>query len=157
MKLPSPSPRFLLELWERTRHLPGGKLLFNRALALAVPYSATIGAELLELRPGLAKVCMSDRRRIRNHLNSIHAMALANLAELASGLALNTGLPEGRRAILTAFTIEYLKKARGTLTAESETPLPDSLETLDWTVNVITKDTSGDIVSSAKATWRISS
>jgi nitronate monooxygenase len=91
---------------------PIGRVFFNRILARQNPYTAGIGAKVVELRPGYAKFTLKDRKKIRNHLNSIHAVALTNLGEMTSGLALNVGLPANVRCIVTQITTEYLKKAR---------------------------------------------
>ena len=62
--------------------------MFSRLVGWVVPYAGTLRADVLEMAEGSAVVSMPDRRGVRNHLNSIHALALANLGELTANLAL---------------------------------------------------------------------
>jgi acyl-coenzyme A thioesterase PaaI-like protein len=91
--------------WDRLSPLPGGKLLFSKVLGAVAPYSGSIDPRILELQPGYARISMSDRRAVRNHLQSIHAAAIVNLAELCGNLAVLYTLPEGDRMIVRGFSI----------------------------------------------------
>lgn len=141
--------------WERLNRLPGGRWLFSRVLGWVVPYTGTIRASVVELRKGHATLRMRDRRRVRNHLRSIHAVALFNLVEITTGLAMNFGLPGDARGILTGFSIDYLKKGRGTLTAVCDCPVPETNEEGEYEVVGQISDESGDVVVRATARWLI--
>jgi acyl-coenzyme A thioesterase PaaI-like protein len=142
-------------LWDRLTRYPGGARLFSFLIGRIAPYTGTVSPRVLELRPGFARVRMRDRRRVRNHLDSVHAIAVLNLAELSSGLALHYGLPPGTRAILTSLSIEYRKKARGTLTAEARAPVPPTAEKREYELESVIRDESGEAVATARARWLV--
>ena len=110
---------FIRESWDRLTKVPGGAALFSRLVGVAAPYTGSMGARVVELRRGFARAELPDRRRVRNHLDCIHAIALANLAELTGNVAVAYSLPDDARFIVAGMSIDYLKKARGTITATS--------------------------------------
>jgi len=145
----------LQQLWQRLERLPGGTWLFSRILGWVIPYTGTIGANIKILKPGFAQIHLRDHRRVRNHLRSVHALALANLGEVASGLAMLGTLSSDTRGIPTRLSIEYYKKARGTLVAESRCSPPVVSEDMDFEVHADIRDADGDIVARTTVNWRL--
>jgi len=169
MDHPSPSPdpaapgAALLRQWSRLSKLPGGRMLFSRLLGWKVPYTGALGSRVQALEPGRAVVILRVRRGVRNHLGSAHAVALTNLGELATGLAVLTQLPPRVRGIVLRLESEYLKKGRGTLRAEARWPTtagppPFPVEvggiSDEWAEAVI-RDEEGDEVARVRALWRL--
>jgi uncharacterized protein (TIGR00369 family) len=140
---------WIREGWQKLSGLPGGRQLFGRLLGFAIPYTGALGAEILSLEHGHARVRLVERRAIRNHLNSIHAIALANLAELTGNLALVYALPDDSRFIVTALSIEYKKKARGTIIAECVCRPPATSEKTEYELAVTLTDASEAVVAIA--------
>ena len=83
----------VMEKWKRARGSRLGRWLFSRGVGRFAPYTGTIGARVEELEPGRSLVTMRDRRAVRNHLNSVHAVALTNLIELTGSLSIIASLP----------------------------------------------------------------
>lgn len=145
----------LLGWWRRLAPLPGGRWLFGRLVRIAVPYTASVSPRVEVLEPGHARISIRQRRRLEQHLGSIHAIALANVAEFASGAAMSTALPAGVRGIVTRMRLEYLKKARGVVTAEAHTVLPDVTVEAEHDFVAEVRDEAGDVVCRAVVTWKL--
>ncbi len=145
----------LLAAWNTLTAFPGGSLLFSWYVGRLAPYSGSMGARVRSLSAGHARIELEDRRRVRNHLDSIHAIALANLGELTTGLAMSTALPPTVRGIPTQLTIEYEKKARGRLTTECHCTVPRVTEPVDHTACANIVDAEGDVVARVTVRWRL--
>jgi acyl-coenzyme A thioesterase PaaI-like protein len=145
----------VLALWRNCQGLPFGRSIFGMLFGAMVPYSSSIGATPLVIEPGYAKLAMRDRRALRNHLGSIHAVALTNLGELTSGLAMTTALPPGVRGIVLSIESEYLKKARGTLVGEARVTVPTVSGDTDFEVRADIRDAGGDVVARVRVHWRL--
>jgi uncharacterized protein (TIGR00369 family) len=137
------------QAWDLLSVVPGGKVVFSRLIGRLAPYSGTIHAQVATLREGYAEVHMADRKAVRNHLDCVHAIALVNLAEIAGNVALMYSLPDDARFIVSGIEIEYVKKARGTITAIGESPVPRSSTRMAYDVEVSLRDAGGDEVAHA--------
>ncbi len=137
---------FIRDVWNRLERIPGGKLLYSRMVGRLAPYTGSIGAVVRELGDGYSRVTLADRRAVRNHLSCVHAVALANLVELTGSLALGYSLPDDARFIVAGMGLDYIKKARGTITGECRTPPIASSAKQEYQINVTLRDESGDVV-----------
>jgi len=107
----------VLAAYRRLTRWPAGHWLFSQLVCWKAPYFATIAPRFIALQPGRCEARIGDRRRVRNHLGTVHAIALCNLAELAAGVMTDATIPPTMRWIPKGMTVEYLKPATGTMHA----------------------------------------
>lgn len=151
------SPSQLLPMWQLLKRVPGGGVVLGRLIGRMAPYTGTIRPEILALEKGYARVRMRDTRRVRNHLKSVHAIALMNLGEVATGTAVLATLPDGMRGIIKGLSMDYLKKARGPLVAECTCPAVAPGDKQDFEVTAELKNEAGEVVAICHAKWRVGS
>ena len=142
----------VMERWSRAKGSRLGRRLFSRTLGRFAPYTGTIGARVEELEPGHSLVTMRDRKAVRNHLNSVHAVAMANLTEVSGSLAIIASMQPNTRMIPVRLETEYVKKARGLLTAEGSCEPPEPGFEGELQGNVVIRDDSGDEVARGRVT-----
>lgn len=105
----------ILKLYKKFQSLPLGNQLFSKAVTHKAPYFSTIKPLITILEKGKCCIQIKERRSITNHIGSIHAIAMCNLAELCAGLAIDASLDKDKRWIPKGMSVEYLKIAKGTL------------------------------------------
>ncbi|APJ02710.1 DUF4442 domain-containing protein [Silvanigrella aquatica] len=151
------SPSKLVQTtWPQLKKVPGGNKIFSSIISHYIPYTGSISPVVLSIENSFVRILLKDKKSVRNHLNSIHAIALANLGEFSSGLCLISQLPHNALAILIKIEVEYLKKARGNLISECFFQYPVETkndEELKLYAN-ITND-KNEIVTKVTATWKV--
>ena len=143
-----------LRLWRRLGGTPTGRWLFSRIVCLKAPYFGSIRPLLLALEPGRCEAELRQRRRIQNHIGTVHAIALCNLAELCAGLVTDASIPADMRWIPKGMEVRYLAKARGRIVARAtpRTTPASSAEPYELVIEVTLKDRDGTAVASADIT-----
>ena len=145
-----------LRLFQRLGRSAPGRWLFSRLICLRAPYFASIAPRIEKLEPGSCLVRMRDRRAVRNHIGTVHAIALCNMAELAAGLATDATLPESMRWIPKGMNVRYVRKAVGTMTATARVPSPAAdADGVELHAIVEVRDASGEVVFDADITMWI--
>lgn len=140
-----------LKLWNWLSGWPTGAWLYGRLICLKAPYFATIAPRFVVLEPGRCEITLRDCRRVHNHIGTVHAIALCNLAELSAGMVSEATLPAGVRWIPKGMIVEYLAKATGTMhaIATPQAPAEAFAEGREWPVEVSVRDDAGCVVFSA--------
>ena len=135
-----------LALYRRMQRWPAGAWLFTRAICFKAPYFASISPRIERLEPNRCEVTLHHRRKVTNHLGTVHAIALCNMAELAGGMVTEVSLPDSMRWIPKGMTVEYVKKAVGTMRAVATPSIPivEANEGYARPVEVIVTDPNGE-------------
>ena len=111
----------VLDMWTTAARLPAGRWLFSRAFALKAPYFATVRPRFVELRPSYCELVVPKRRRVHNHLKTVHAIALCNGLEAAMGALAEASIPASKRWIPKGMEVAYTAKATSDIRCIAET------------------------------------
>ncbi len=146
----------VLATYQRISRWPAGRWLFSRLVCWKAPYFASIAPRIESLEPGRGIATLAHRRRVTNHLGTVHAIALCNLAEFVGGLACDVSIPPSMRWIPKGMTVAYLRKAVGRMRAIATPAFPprDAEAGYELPFEVVVEDPAGDVVFRATiAMW----
>lgn len=144
-----------LLLFRRLGGSAPGRWLYSRLICWRAPYFASIAPRIEQLEPGRCVATLRQRRRVQNHLGTVHAIALCNLAEFVGGLATDATIPDSARWIPKGMTVRYLKKATGVLRGTALVDaVADPSVAQDLIARVAVRNTADEVVFEADiAMW----
>ncbi len=132
-----------------------GRWMFTRAVCRRAPYFASIKPHFLELRPAVCVVFMPRHPGTAGPARTVHALAIANLCELAADLVTEVTVPAGMKWQSRGMTIEYLRRAESDVTATARLNKTEWGETQNVAVPVTAVDRNGSEVVRAVITMRV--
>ena len=146
----------IFKYWNYAKPTFIGRKIFSLLIGFYVPYSGSVSPYIEELSKGSATLSINEKWFIRNHLKSVHAIALANIGELSSGLAMLAALPSNSRGIVKSLKIDYLKKARGKITVKGTAPeILELKENVEKVALAEMFDSSNELVARMEVYWQV--
>ncbi|MGB3212209.1 MAG: hotdog fold domain-containing protein [Desulforhopalus sp.] len=133
-----------------------GNEIFSKEICDRAPYFSTIAPQFVDLKPGYSEVTMPNTRAVHNHLGTVHAIAMCNLAEIAAGIMTDVSIPETYRWIPIGMSVRYLAKAKTNLRGIADGSNIDWGTPGDKEVPVSITDTEGTEVCTAFITVKVS-
>lgn len=144
--LPENLPKTPYALFQALSGVPQGKRLFSLAFSQFAPYFATIHMNVVEMKPHFAQVTIPKRRRVHNHIKTVHVIAIANGLEAAMGLLAEATTPEGMRWLPKGMDLRYTGLANSDIVCTATTTEADWAAAPDVPVTVVAKRSDGTVV-----------
>jgi hypothetical protein len=119
-KLPHVSENKIVTLYRKLSAYPGGRRLFSALFARKAPYFASIDPLVKELRPNYCEVTFRKRRKVENHIHTVHVIAICNALEMAMGGLAEASIPDHLRWIPKGMQLKYFAKATSDITAVAQ-------------------------------------
>ena len=82
-----------------------------------VKLAGTTGIDVLQTDGQTATYRQKNRRKAQNHIGSVHAAAMALLAESCTGFIVGINLPGNKLPLIKQMDLHYVKRATGDMTA----------------------------------------
>jgi uncharacterized protein (TIGR00369 family) len=101
--------------------LPPGlrRFFITWAFGGTVHFVRTAGLKFEELTEERAMVTIRNKRRVQNHIGTVHAAVVALLGETATGAVFGMSVPDDKIPVLRSMRINYTRRSQGALRAEA--------------------------------------
>jgi uncharacterized protein (TIGR00369 family) len=130
----------------------------SKAMGKIIKYAGTSGIRVEKLTPNECVIVMPNRKKVQNHIGSVHAAAMGLLAESATGFMTGMTVPDDRIIVIRTMELNYQKRASGDMKAVASF----SNEQVDYIKNtpkgdievpVVITDETGTETVTAKMIW----
>jgi uncharacterized protein (TIGR00369 family) len=127
-------------------------------LGRIVRFAGTAGTKVLKLTPNECIVVMPNKKKVQNHIGSVHAAAMALMAESATGFITGLSVPDDRILVIRNLELEYIRRATGDMKAvasfsDEQVAYIKETEKGDIEVPLVITDSTGAETVKARMVW----
>jgi acyl-coenzyme A thioesterase PaaI-like protein len=132
--------------------------LLSKSFGRVVPFFGTAGIRIEELSHSQVVMTLQNRRKVQNHIRTVHAAAMTLLAESATGILMGMNVPDDKYMVIKSLHVDFQKKASGamkavaTLTPEQVRSAQNDAEG-EILVSVSVSDASGNEPVACQMLW----
>ncbi len=132
--------------------------LLTKTFGRIVPFFGTAGIHIEELTESRVVMTLANKRRVQNHIKTVHAAAMTLLAESATGILMGMNVPDDKYLVVKSLHVDFQKKATGrmkavaTLSQEEVRAAQNSAEG-EIMVNVVVSDEAGNEPIACQMLW----
>ena len=134
-----------LALYHKLQRWPMGNKLFSLAICRMAPYFGSVSPLITDLRPNRCECIIKKRRKVENHIRTMHVIAICNGLEIAMGAMAEASIPAHLRWIPKGMTLDYTAKAGSDIRCVAEVS-PDAWQPGDIDVAVTAYDNNDVVV-----------
>ncbi|TQV80293.1 DUF4442 domain-containing protein [Aliikangiella coralliicola] len=132
--------------------------LLDFALGSTIKFIGTAGLHCEELTQQRACFLLKNRKKVRNHIGTVHAAATSLVAETASGMVIGMNIPDDKTPVLKTMHIDYVKRSTGNLRAvatieQAQIEQLHQVEKGDTVISVVVTDEAGVEPVECQMTW----
>ncbi len=84
-----------------------------------IRFARTAKIRIEKLNERESFLTIKNRKKVQNHIGSVHAAAMALLAESATGFIVGLNVPDKNVIVIKSMNINYVKRATGDLKAKA--------------------------------------
>ncbi len=135
----------VLNIYHNTLRWPFGRQMFSAFAARQAPYFKTVSPLVTILEPNKCEVLVRKRKRVQNHIGTMHIIAIANGLEMAMGFMAEASIPPHLRWIPKGMELRYPNKGETDIKCTATVPA-DGWAAGDLPVKVEAVDNNGTVV-----------
>ncbi|QIZ76092.1 hotdog fold domain-containing protein [Ferrimonas lipolytica] len=116
---------YVLKLWKKLKHKPFGGKLMAMAISRTAPYFKTVSSTMIEIVPNRVQLVLKKKRKVENHIGTMHVISICNGLELAMGTMAEASIPKHLRWIPKGMNLDYTAKAGSDIRCVAEVAAED--------------------------------
>lgn len=140
------SDNYALAAFKKAKRWPFGQRLYSAYGARQAPYFKSIAPYVSILELNRCEILIRKRKRVENHIGTMHAIAIANGLEMAMGFMAEASIPKHLRWIPKSMQIDYDSKATTDIVCKASVA-NDAWQVGDMSIPVEAVDTNGVVVT----------